>query len=76
MDPWSGQGIDQGSTHAVMLARALSDFLDGVREWNAAMSAYHAERNAFSQKAYRRTCLFSQDVRPMTRAALEKRGLA
>jgi 2-polyprenyl-6-methoxyphenol hydroxylase-like FAD-dependent oxidoreductase len=76
MDPWSGQGIDHGSTHAVMLARALSDFLEGAQEWDTAMSTYHARRNAFSQTAYHRTCLFSRDVRPMTRAALEKRGLA
>ena len=27
-DPWSGQGIDQASTHAVFLAHQIGDFLD------------------------------------------------
>jgi 2-polyprenyl-6-methoxyphenol hydroxylase-like FAD-dependent oxidoreductase len=75
MDPWSGQGIDQASTHAVYLARYIGEFLAGEQDWDSAMQAYHRERNAFSQKAYRRTHKFSKDVRPMTRAALERRGL-
>ncbi|MGH2619857.1 MAG: NAD(P)/FAD-dependent oxidoreductase [Anaerolineales bacterium] len=75
MDPWSGQGIDQASTHAVTLARHLSDCLTGKTDWETAMSAYHRERNEFSLKTYRRTCTFGADLRPMTRAALERRGL-
>jgi hypothetical protein len=39
------------------------------------MSAYHQERNAFSRKTFDRTCTFSRDLRPMTRMALDKRGL-
>ena len=75
MDPWSGQGIDQASTHASILARYLGEFLSGESEWENAMQTYHAERNEFSQKIYRRTCKFGADLRPMTRAALAKRGL-
>ena len=75
MDPWSGQGIDQASTHAVLLARHLGEFLVGEKDWDAAMKAYHQARNEFSIKTYRRTCKFSHDLRPMTRKALEKRGL-
>lgn len=75
MDPWSGQGIDQASTHAVYLARYLGEFLCGETGWDQAMRAYHHDRNTFSQKTYERTCTFSRDLRPMTRAALNKRGL-
>jgi 2-polyprenyl-6-methoxyphenol hydroxylase-like FAD-dependent oxidoreductase len=75
MDPWSGQGIDQASTHAVMLAQHLGDYLSGKMEWELAMKAYHEERKEFSLKTYQRTCKFGVDLRPMTRAALERRGL-
>lgn len=76
MDPWSGQGIDQGSTHAVMLARHLDRYLSGKANWDSAMESYHQERVDYSMKAYRRTCQFSRDLRPMTQMALAKRGLA
>ena len=75
MDPWSGQGIDQASTHAVTLGQHLSDYLTGKTDWGAAMSAYHRGRNEFSLKTYRRTCTYGVDLRPMTLAALERRGL-
>ena len=75
MDPWSGQGIDQASTHAVLLTQHLGDYLANRADWNTAMQAYHHERNEFSLKTYRRTCQYSADLRPMTRAALERRGL-
>lgn len=75
MDPWSGQGIDQASTHALLLAQYLGDYLSGRRDWEPAMQAYHQERKEFSLKTYQRTCKFSVDLRPMTRAALERRGL-
>ncbi|MCH8342280.1 MAG: FAD-dependent monooxygenase [Chloroflexi bacterium] len=75
LDPWSGQGIDQASTHAVFLAQRIADYLEGQSDWEAAMQAYHQERNEFSKKVYRRTSKFSADLRPMTRAALAKRGL-
>ena len=76
LDPWSGQGIDQASTHAVFLANYIGGFLDGQSDWTTAMQTYHEERNKFSKKAYRNTSMFSGDLRPMTRAALAKRGLA
>ena len=76
LDPWSGQGIDQVSTHSVMLAKHLGAFLSGEQSWDAAMGAYHKERNGFSDKAYRRTAQFGHDLRPMTAAALTKRGLS
>jgi 2-polyprenyl-6-methoxyphenol hydroxylase-like FAD-dependent oxidoreductase len=75
LDPWSGQGIDQGSTHAVILAKQLGEYLGGKKDWDEAMQGYHQERNEFSKKAYRQTTSFSRDLRPMTAAALAKRGL-
>ncbi len=76
MDPWSGQGIDQASTHSVMLAESLDQYLTGKSRWETAMKAYHAARNEFSLKTYQRTCKFSVDLRPMTEAALQRRGLS
>ncbi len=75
MDPWSGQGIDQATTHAVSLAQHLSDYLLDTTDWDTAMKEYHRARNDFSLKTYRRTCTFGLDLRPLTRAALERRGL-
>jgi 2-polyprenyl-6-methoxyphenol hydroxylase-like FAD-dependent oxidoreductase len=75
MDPWSGQGIDQASTHAVLLARCLDEILAEKVDWPTAMQAYHRQRNEFSLKTYRRTCTLGADLRPMTREALQRRGL-
>ena len=75
-DPWSGQGIDQASTHASLLAQQIIEYLENRKDWDGAMKAYHEQRNEFSKKAYRRTSKFCADLRPMTRAALAKRGLA
>ncbi len=41
MDPWSGQGIDQAATHAVILADQLHAFLSGQSGWEQAMQTYH-----------------------------------
>lgn len=76
MDAWSGQGIDQASTHAMYLAESLEDFLSGRKEWQLAMQDYHSRRNEFSLKAFNRTCTYSRELTPMTRAALESRGLS
>ncbi len=75
MDPWSGQGIDQAGTHAVFLADELHAFLSGEKTWDQAMGGYHRKRNEFSEKTFTRTCTFGRDLRPMTRKALERRGL-
>ncbi len=75
MDPWSGQGIDQASTHALLLADQLDDYLSGKKDWEVAMKSYHIKRNEFSLKTYHRTCNLSVDFRPMTREALKRRGL-
>jgi flavin-dependent dehydrogenase len=75
MDPWSGQGMDQASTHAVLLARRLGQFLSEETDWETAMGEYHRERNEFSLKTYHRTCRFALDLQPMTREALQRRGL-
>lgn len=74
MDPWSGQGIDQGSTHAVLLADGLHRWLSGEVAWETAMDEFHAARNAFTEKAYTRTSTYAPDLRPMTQAALARRG--
>jgi 2-polyprenyl-6-methoxyphenol hydroxylase-like FAD-dependent oxidoreductase len=76
MDPWSGQGIDQASTHATILAERLREFFEGRAAWGTAMNAYHQQRNDFSRKTYLRTCEFGRDLRPMTLEALQRRGLA
>lgn len=75
MDPFSGQGIDQASTHAVYLADALHRWLSGDAAWATAMAGYHGARNAFTEKTYLRTSTGARDLRQITRAALQRRGL-
>jgi flavin-dependent dehydrogenase len=75
MDPWSGQGIDQASTHAVYLAEALHAHLSGEAEWEAALAEYHRRRDEFTAKTYERTCRYARDLTVLTRGALMMRGL-
>ena len=74
MDPWSGQGIDQATTHAGYLADALRRWLSEETSWEAAMEQYEQQRRAFSDKTFERASSAAPDFRPMTRAALVKRG--
>jgi len=68
-------GIDHANTHVTYLAEALDDRLSDKRPWETAMGEYHRRSRAWSEKSYRRTCTFAADLRPMTRTALQKRGL-
>ena len=76
MDPWSGQGIDHAGTHAVMLADSLNRWLTEQASWEQALSEYHTARNTWSHKTFERTRVYASDFRPMTQAALKRRGLA
>ena len=76
VDPWSGMGIDHATTHAVMLAESLNKWFNGNSDWETAMNEYHGQARQWSEKTYRRTSTYAADLRPMTRAALQKRGLA
>ena len=76
MDPWSGMGIDHAATHAALLADSLNRWLGEESSWETAMNEYHSQARQWSEKTYRRTCTYAADLRPMTRAALQKRGLA
>ena len=75
-DPWSGQGIDHASQHAMMLADALHDHFQNKKTWDEAMSEYHSQRNASSKKNFNRTRTFARDIRPMSAGALKTRGMA
>jgi len=75
MDPWSGQGIDQASSHAMLLADALDPWLMEKLSWDDAMNGYNRRRHEFSDKTFERTCTYARDFRPMTSAALKRRGL-
>ncbi len=75
MDPWSGMGIDHATTHASLLADSLHRFLCDDATWKTSMNNYHAQARQWSEKTYRRTSTFAADLRPMTRASLQKRGL-
>lgn len=76
MDPWSGMGIDHAATHAALLAETLSRWLKEESTWETTMAEYHHQARQWSEKTYRRTSTYAADLRPMTRAALQKRGLA
>jgi 2-polyprenyl-6-methoxyphenol hydroxylase-like FAD-dependent oxidoreductase len=75
LDPWSGMGIDHATTHAVFLAESLNRWLREDSTWETAMDEYHRQARQWSEKTYRRTTTYAADLRPMTRAALQKRGL-
>lgn len=75
MDPWSGMGIDHATTHADFLADSLYRWLKEEVSWETAMHAYHSQARGWSEKSYRRTSTYASDLRPMTRAALLRRGL-
>jgi len=75
MDPWSGMGIDHATTHASLLADSLHRFLCDDATWKTSMNNYHTQARQWSEKTYRRTSTFAADLRPMTRVALQKRGL-
>jgi len=75
MDPWSGMGIDHATTHALFLADSLHRFLSDTAAWEAAMHDYHTQARQWSEKTYQRTSTYAADLRPMTQAALQRRGL-
>jgi hypothetical protein len=68
-------GIDHATTHAMLLSQALHRWLSNDVPWETAMKEYHSQVRAWSEKTYHRTCTYAADLRPMTRAALQKRGL-
>jgi 2-polyprenyl-6-methoxyphenol hydroxylase-like FAD-dependent oxidoreductase len=76
MDPWSGMGIDHATTHASLLVDSLHHFLRDDAAWEMSMNEYHTQARQWSEKTYRRTSTYAADLRPMTRAAVQKRGLA
>jgi flavin-dependent dehydrogenase len=75
MDPWSGMGIDHATTHADFLADALHRWLKEGVTWRTAMNEYRRQARGWSEKSYRRTSTYAADLRPMTQAALQRRGL-
>lgn len=75
LDPWSGQGIDQAAAHATMFVDSIHQWLTGETSWEAAMHIYNRRRHEFSDKTFERTCVYARDFRPMTEAALKRRGL-
>ena len=75
MDPWSGMGIDHATTHADFLADALNHWLKEELTWERAMNEYRSQARQWSEKSYRRTSTYAADLRPMTQAALQRRGM-
>lgn len=75
-DPWSGQGIDHASQHAVMLANELNEFFSNKKTWDEAMSSYHLQRNRSTKKNFERTRVAARDIRVMSAAALKSRGIS
>jgi 2-polyprenyl-6-methoxyphenol hydroxylase-like FAD-dependent oxidoreductase len=75
MDPWSGMGIDHATTHADFLSDALYRWLKEDVMWETAMNEYRKQARHWSEKSYRRTNTYAADLRPMTQAVLQRRGL-
>jgi len=76
MDPWNGMGIDHATTHAESLGDSLHCWLEEKTTWETAMREYHGKARGWSEKTNHLTSAFAADLRPMTRAALQKRGLS
>jgi 2-polyprenyl-6-methoxyphenol hydroxylase-like FAD-dependent oxidoreductase len=75
LDPWSGMGIDHATTHASLLADSLHRLLCDDATWEVTMSDYHSRARQWSEKTFRRTSTYAADLRPLTRAALGRRGM-
>jgi len=75
MDPWSGMGIDHATTHADFLAGARNRWLKEESSWEPAMNEYRSQARLWSEKSYRRTSTYAADLRPMTAAVPQRRGL-
>ena len=68
-------GIDHATTHADFLADALHRWLLETIPWDVTMNEYHRQAQKWSEKSYRRTGASAGDLRTLTRAALQRRGL-
>lgn len=75
MDPWSGMGIDHATTHSDFLADSLYRWLKEGVTWETALNEYRRQVRQWNAKTYRRTSTYAADLRPMTQAALQRRGL-
>jgi 2-polyprenyl-6-methoxyphenol hydroxylase-like FAD-dependent oxidoreductase len=63
-DPLLGQGINDAFRDADTLADALDAGFAGRQEWDSALAAYEADRNAATAMVYGLTNLLCQDLDP------------
>ena len=64
-DPWSGNGIDNATTHASFLADCLVDWFQGKRSEENALEEYHHYRNETGLPIYLETVEKSKDIRKL-----------
>lgn len=53
LDPWTGEGMDNASTHATFLAEAIDGLLSGREQEPGALGAYHRRRDEHAIPGFR-----------------------
>ena len=61
-DPWSGEGMDHASTHAMFLAEAIDDLLAGRVSETDAWAAYARRRDEHALQGWRATGELGKDL--------------
>ena len=61
-DPWTGNGMDFASTHAIYLAEAVDDLLSGRSSEAAAWEGYHRRRDSHGLPGWRETGELGKDL--------------
>jgi flavin-dependent dehydrogenase len=64
-DPWTGKGIDFASRHAIFLAEALVDALNGSDEVSA-FDRYWRRRDEHGLETYHATNKLAKDLRQLS----------
>jgi flavin-dependent dehydrogenase len=65
LDPWTGEGMDNASTHATFLAEAIDDVLSGRTDEPAALDAYHRRRDEHALPGFRENARLAADLNLM-----------
>ena len=53
LDPWTGEGMDNASTHATFLAEAIDGLLSGREQEPEVLDAYHRRRDEHAIPGFR-----------------------
>jgi flavin-dependent dehydrogenase len=66
-DPWTGEGMDHASTHAIFLAEAIGAVLSSRETEASAWRRYHERRDEHALEDWRETGELARDLNVMRR---------